>query len=135
MLQQAVANLLDNAIKFSPPGGSIRLEAVLADRHVRLSVSDRGPGIPEADRARAADRFFRGEQARNTPGSGLGLALVQAVASLHEGSLLLADAAPGLRATITLPAMPPGGGAGNMNIPSSVPHQVESAAMAHAAHR
>jgi len=135
MLQQAVANLLDNAIKFSPPGGSIRLEAVLADRHVRLSVSDRGPGIPEADRARAAERFFRGEQARHTPGSGLGLALVQAVASLHEGSLLLADAAPGLRATLTLPAMPPGGSAGNMNIPSSAPHQVESAAMAHAAHR
>jgi signal transduction histidine kinase len=135
MLQQAVANLLDNAIKFSPPGGAILLEAVLADRHVRLSVSDRGPGIPEADRARAAERFFRGEQARHTPGSGLGLALVQAVASLHEGSLLLADAAPGLRATLTLPAMPPGGSAGNMNIPSSAPHQVESAAMAHAAHR
>jgi signal transduction histidine kinase len=135
MLQQAVANLLDNAIKFSPPGGSIRLEAALADRQVRLSVSDRGPGIPEADRPRAAERFFRGEQARHTPGSGLGLALVQAVASLHEGSLLLADAAPGLRATITLPAMPHGGPAGNMNIPSSAPHQMESAAMAHAAHQ
>jgi signal transduction histidine kinase len=135
MLQQAVANLLDNAIKFSPPGGSIKLEAVLADRHVRLSVSDRGPGIPEADRPRATERFFRGEQARHTPGSGLGLALVQAVASLHEGSLLLTDASPGLRATITLPAMPHGGPSGNMNIPSSAPHQMESAVMAHAAHQ
>jgi signal transduction histidine kinase len=139
MLQQALANLLDNAIKFSSPGGSIRLEAALFDRHVRISVSDRGPGIPEADRNRATERFFRGEQARNTPGSGLGLALVQAVAALHEGSLLLSDAAPGLRATITLPAMPPGGqGAqhsAHMKIPSSAPHQVESAAMAHAAQR
>jgi signal transduction histidine kinase len=134
MLQQAVANLLDNAIKFSPPGGQIRLEAGLVDRHVRVSVADRGPGIPEADRTRATERFFRGEQARHTPGSGLGLALVQAVAALHEGSLLLSDATPGLRATITLPAMPQGAGA-HMNIPSSAPHQAESAAMAHAAHR
>jgi signal transduction histidine kinase len=131
MLQQALANLLDNAIKFSSPGGSIRLEAALFDRHVRISVTDRGPGIPEADRNRATERFFRGEQARNTPGSGLGLALVQAVAALHEGSLLLSDAAPGLRATITLPAMP----GPHMKIPSSAPHQMESAAMAHAAHR
>ena len=58
-------------------------------------MADQGPGIPEADRARAAERFFRGESARNTPGSGLGLALVQAVAQLHGGSLRLADAGPG----------------------------------------
>jgi signal transduction histidine kinase len=135
MLQQALANLLDNAIKFSAPGGRIRLEAALSDRHVRVSVTDSGPGIPQADIARATERFFRGEQARHTPGSGLGLALVQAVAALHEGSLLLSDAEPGLRATITLPAMPPGSGGGHMKIPSSAPHGVESGAMAHAAHR
>jgi signal transduction histidine kinase len=135
MLQQAVANLLDNAIKFSPPGGAIRLEAAVIDRHVRIAVADRGPGIPEADRARAIERFFRGEQARHTPGSGLGLALVQAVASLHEGSLVLADAGPGLRATITLPAMPQKGSGGHMNIPSSAPHPAESGTVAHAAHR
>ena len=58
---------------------------------VEIAVADQGPGIPEADRARAAERFFRGESARNTPGSGLGLALVQAVAQLHGGSLRLAD--------------------------------------------
>jgi signal transduction histidine kinase len=130
MLQQAVSNLLDNAIKFSPSGSDIRLEALQLDRTVRISVTDRGPGIPEADRARACERFFRGEQARSTPGFGLGLALVQAVASLHEGSLVLADAGPGLRATITLPAMAPGALSTNMNIPSSAPHRMESATMA-----
>jgi signal transduction histidine kinase len=132
MLQQAVANLLDNAIKFSPVGGVIRLDALRIDRHVRIVVTDQGPGIPEADRARATERFFRGEQARHTPGSGLGLALVQAVAALHEGSLLLSDARPGLRATLTLPAMPAGGIAAHMNIASSVPHRVESGTMADA---
>jgi signal transduction histidine kinase len=107
LLQQAVANLLDNAIKFSPPGGHIRLAATAEGRRLRIEVCDDGPGIPEADRARAADRFFRGEQARSTPGSGLGLALVQAVAMLHDGTLLLEDAAPdsaskGLRAVLLL---------------------------------
>jgi hypothetical protein len=67
-------------------------------------VADQGPGIPEGERERAAERFYRGETARNTPGSGLGLALVQAVAQLHGGSLRLADAAPGLIASLTLPA-------------------------------
>ncbi len=128
MLQQAVANLLDNAIKFSPAQGAIRLEAGVADRRARIVVRDEGPGIPEADRARATERFFRGEQARSTPGFGLGLALVQAVAALHEGSLLLEDARPGLCATILLPPIAPS--AGRMNIPSSVPHRGESETMA-----
>jgi signal transduction histidine kinase len=107
LVQQAVANLLDNAIKFSPQGTQIRLSAYVSDRKIRISVADQGPGIPEADRERAAERFFRGEQARSTPGSGLGLALVQAVATLHDGALLLEDARPGLRATLSLPAVPP----------------------------
>ena len=130
LLQQAVANLLDNAIKFSPEGGQITLSAAQSDRQVRLSVGDQGPGIPEADRPRATERFFRGETARSTPGSGLGLALVQAVALLHEGTLLLEDAHPGLRATIALPAMAPA--TPNMNIPSSTPHPGESAMLASA---
>jgi len=130
MLQQAISNLLDNAIKFSPRGGTIRLEAAPSDRHARISVADEGPGIPEPDRGRATERFFRGEQARNTPGYGLGLALVQAVAALHEGTLVLADAKPGLLATITLPAMKGGALGGHMNIPSSAPHWAESGTMA-----
>ena len=102
MVQQAVVNLLDNAIKFSVPGGTIRLSAGRDGPGVRIEVADRGPGIPAADRPRAANRFFRGESARNTPGSGLGLALVQAVAMLHGGALRLEDNAPGLRAVLTL---------------------------------
>jgi hypothetical protein len=106
MLQQALANLVDNAIKFSPDAGTVRVVAEELPDVVRLTVSDQGPGIPECDRARAPDRFFRGETARNTPGSGLGLALVQAVATLHNGSLELQDNGPGLRAVITLRRMP-----------------------------
>jgi signal transduction histidine kinase len=103
LIQQAVANLVDNAVKFSPPGGAVRLSATLTPTGVEIAVVDQGPGIPEADRARAAERFFRGESARNTPGSGLGLALVQAVAQLHGGGLRLADASPGLIAILSLP--------------------------------
>jgi len=102
LIQQAVANLLDNAIKFSPPGGTIQL--VAADGlALTIEVADHGPGIPEPDRRRATERFFRGESARHTPGSGLGLSLVQAVASLHGGELELLDNDPGLRCRLRLP--------------------------------
>jgi hypothetical protein len=105
MVQQAVANLLDNALKFTPEGGAIRLSAAAAPGGgVRIVVADQGPGIPEADRARATERFFRGESARHTPGSGLGLALVQAVATLHGGTLRLQDNHPGLCAELTIAA-------------------------------
>jgi hypothetical protein len=104
MLRQAVGNLTDNAVKFSPPGGEVRLSALASPAGVEVTVADQGPGIPVEDRSRAVERFFRGEAARSTPGSGLGLALVQAVAHLHGGTLHLADAAPGLRATLSLPA-------------------------------
>lgn len=101
LMQQAVANLLDNAIKFSPSGGSVTLRAEAVAGGARVSVADQGAGIPEADRQRATERFFRGESARNTPGSGLGLALVAAVAQLHGGGLTLEDNAPGLRAVLS----------------------------------
>ena len=103
MIQQAVANLLDNAIKFSPPKGVIRLSAQAAQGGIEIAVADDGPGIPPQDRERATQRFFRGETARSTPGSGLGLSLVQAVAMLHGGALRLEDNAPGLRAVLHLP--------------------------------
>jgi signal transduction histidine kinase len=102
MIQQAVANLLDNALKFSPPGGVIRVSAQMLSGVIRIEVADQGPGIPEPDRIRATERFFRGEQARSTPGSGLGLSLVQAVAHLHGGEIQLLDAEPDLRAVLTL---------------------------------
>ena len=110
LVQQAVANLLDNALKFSPEGGLITLEAAPEGAGVEIAVSDQGPGIPPADRAHASERFFRGEAARSTPGFGLGLALVQAVTQLHGGALRLMDAEPGLSARIFLqnPPGPPG---------------------------
>jgi signal transduction histidine kinase len=101
LVQQAVANLIDNAIKFSPRGGHIRIIGQ-TDQMVHVRVSDEGPGMPEADRARATERFFRGEVARHTPGSGLGLSLVQAVALLHGGEVCLVDTSPGLRAELIL---------------------------------
>jgi signal transduction histidine kinase len=119
LLLQAVANLLDNAVKFSPAGGRIHLSALASDDALRITVADEGPGLAAADRARAGERFFRADNARATPGYGLGLSLVRAVAGLHGGELSLADAhpgrtPPGLAATIILdpgpPASPPGGG-------------------------
>lgn len=111
LLLQAVANLLDNAIKFTPEGGTVCLAARAEAGGIAVEVTDDGPGVPVADREHAADRFFRGDRARATAGSGLGLSLVQAVAQLHGGALRLADAvpggaAPGLRATLAL-AVPP----------------------------
>ncbi len=105
MLQQAVANLLDNALKFSPPGSTVRLSAGIVGPQLEIRVADQGPGIPPEERAHATERFFRGESARNTPGSGLGLSLVQAVAALHGGVLRLEDNQPGLAVVIALPAL------------------------------
>ena len=132
LIQQAVANLLDNAIKFSPAGGSVLLRAVTRDRVVVLEVADRGIGMAMADRMRASERFFRAEAARNTPGSGLGLSLVRAVAHLHDGTLVLEDAQPGLRAVLTLgPQRHPGTVAptadAQMETASSAPHHAARA--------
>jgi hypothetical protein len=113
LLLQAVANLLDNAIKFTPPGGEVRLSAAVVETAtgtgIEVAVEDDGPGMAPADRERAGQRFFRADEARATPGSGLGLALVQAVAGLHGGELILEDASPdgapsGLRAVLRLPS-------------------------------
>ncbi len=102
MLQQAIANLVDNALKFSPDHGTVRLTAA-ASTSVLIAIEDNGIGIPLEDREKATDRFFRGESARSTPGSGLGLSLVLAVAQLHGGTFRLEDNRPGLRAILSLP--------------------------------
>ncbi|MXV44969.1 HAMP domain-containing protein [Saccharibacter sp. 17.LH.SD] len=109
MLQQALANLLDNAIKFAPPHSQITLSAQTipsTSTHpsgIEISVRDQGPGMDEKDMQRAHERFFRAETARSTPGSGLGLSLVQAIAGLHHGQFSLSNAEPGLKATLRLP--------------------------------
>jgi signal transduction histidine kinase len=118
LISQALANLVENAIKYGrPPAAAQPLgaDAVASPREiliearrdgdkVLLSVSDHGPGIPEADRGHAVERFVRLEASRTLPGSGLGLSLASAVATLHGGGLTLGDAHPGLRATLELPA-------------------------------
>ncbi|QQS10689.1 MAG: HAMP domain-containing histidine kinase [Rhodospirillales bacterium] len=101
LLAQALANLLDNALKHG--AGPIALSADADASTVTLSVSDRGAGIPPDERPRVVERFYRREAARATPGSGLGLSLVAAIARLHGGRLSLEDNAPGLRARLALP--------------------------------
>jgi signal transduction histidine kinase len=125
LISQALANLVENAIKYGQPapalqplsaeatnaeaaasnGKDILIEARRDGDQVLLSVTDRGPGIPEADRGHAVERFVRLEASRTQPGSGLGLSLASAVATLHGGALKLSDAQPGLRATLAIPAL------------------------------
>lgn len=103
LLAQAVGNLLDNAIKFADAGSTVTVAAYRAGAHLALAVRDRGPGIPDADKGKVVQRFYRGDRSRATPGVGLGLALVVAVAQLHRGRLELADNHPGLAATLFVP--------------------------------
>jgi signal transduction histidine kinase len=130
LVSQALANLIDNAIKYAAPNGKAdgktdvmangtetdavngsRGEIVVAagkeGERIALSVADHGPGIPEADRGRVVERFVRLEQSRSAPGSGLGLSLASAVARLHGGELKLEDNHPGLRSIIALPRAGP----------------------------
>ncbi|SEN25682.1 Signal transduction histidine kinase [Sphingomonas gellani] len=104
LLSQAVANLLDNAVKHGGSGGTVTLTLGHAEGGVAIRVADHGPGIAVADRAQALKRFGRLDSARTTPGAGLGMALVEAVARLHGGRFELADNEPGLAATLILPA-------------------------------
>ena len=117
LVSQALANLVDNAIKYADPNASkingaaaeILVKAGADGERITLSVADRGPGIPEADRGRVVERFVRLEQSRSEPGSGLGLSLASAVARLHGGELRLEDNRPGLRSIIALPRAGPAG--------------------------
>jgi signal transduction histidine kinase len=101
LLTQAFADLVENAIRHAGKGAIICLMAVSQAATVEAMVSDTGPGVPEADRERVLSRFVRLEASRSTPGTGLGLTLVKAIADLHNARLELSDNAPGLRVTIT----------------------------------
>ncbi len=103
LLGQALANLLENAIKYSAPGGRIALTLAASAKGVVLCVADNGPGIPQEQRERVLQRFVRLDDSRGTPGSGLGLSLVAAVAKLHDVKLELGDNRPGLKVTLTFP--------------------------------
>ncbi len=101
LIAQAVTNLLDNAIKYTPRPGQVQLALKGDDQNFQIIVSDNGPGIDVQDRERVLQRFVRLENERNSPGNGLGLNLVNAVARIHNAQLELSDAEPGLKATIT----------------------------------
>lgn len=103
LLSQAVANLLDNALKHGAVGGEITLRLSRIADGIAIAVEDRGPGIAPGDHEQALKRFGRLDSARSTPGAGLGLALIDAVSRLHGGRLELADNGPGLVARIVLP--------------------------------
>ncbi|MBO9669200.1 MAG: HAMP domain-containing histidine kinase [Sphingobium sp.] len=103
LLTQMVINLVENGMRHTPEGSTVQIDVVEDLAVIRLIVADNGPGIPAEDRAQVMRRFGRLERSRRGEGHGLGLPLVDAIARLHGGSLQLADAGPGLSATITLP--------------------------------
>jgi signal transduction histidine kinase len=101
LLVQLFANLIENAIRHCPPGTMIILRAASdPSGSITVIVSDTGPGIPASERENVFRRLYRLERARSTPGSGLGLSLVSAIAELHDATVELADNSPGLRVTI-----------------------------------
>jgi signal transduction histidine kinase len=104
LLAQALSNLIDNALKFAPDNGIIGVAVhKRPDGSVQISVADNGPGIQDEEKDKVFERFYRGDASRGTPGVGLGLSLVQAVAKLHGSALELSNLRPGLQVILTLP--------------------------------
>jgi PAS domain S-box-containing protein len=103
LIAQALGNLIDNALKYAPFQGTIRVAAMRhAEGAVAISVADNGPGIADSEKGKVTGRFYRGDSSRGTPGVGLGLSLVAAVAALHGGSVAFTDNHPGTVATLLL---------------------------------
>ncbi len=100
LLTQMIANVIENAMKHSPTGASIGLVTRESPSTIAVTVNDSGPGIPAEERARVFQRFYRLERSRTTPGNGLGLSLVEAIAALHQIGIELTDNGPGLRVTL-----------------------------------
>jgi signal transduction histidine kinase len=103
LLTQMLVNLVENALRHAGPNARITVKVARPGRAAVLSVADDGPGVPEAERERLFDRFYRLERSRSTPGSGLGLALVAAVAKLHGAEVTLAPGQPGLEVRVSFP--------------------------------
>ena len=106
LLAQAISNLVENAIRYGAGGGNIRIGVTPGEREIQVEVSDNGPGIPAERREEARRRFGRLDSSRSEEGAGLGLALAESIAHLHQGKLLLDDNAPGLRTVLRLPVVP-----------------------------
>lgn len=107
LLSQLVVNILDNAIKYTPAGGRISVRVYCLAGRVGLEVADEGAGIPESERDKVFQRFYRLESCRSSPGNGLGLSLVRAIAELHCAVVSLDDNAPGLIFRIKFPVCRP----------------------------
>lgn len=105
LLTQMIANLLENSIRHCPKGATITATLQNEGATNHLTIADNGPGIPQAERENVLRRLYRLEQSRTTPGSGLGLSLVKAIADLHGATLVLDDNHPGLRAAIDFAAI------------------------------
>jgi signal transduction histidine kinase len=103
-LQRVLFNLIQNAIRHTPPDGSVTVRAEPVDGAVEIEVADTGPGIPAADRRRVFEPFFRGDPARTDAGAGLGLAISRAIVEAHGGRIWLVDSAVGTRVRFRLPA-------------------------------
>lgn len=103
LLFQAVSNLIDNALKYTQPGGNVTVSVEAREREVMLSVSDSGVGIPASEHDRLTERFYRAEATRDLPGEGLGLSLVAAVAAQHRAQLRFLDNHPGTRVELIFP--------------------------------
>ena len=104
LLAQLLVNLVENGLRHTPAGSAIRVIASMTEAGPVLSVIDDGPGVAAAEHERLFDRFYRLERSRSTPGSGLGLSLVAAIAKLHGARVALHDAEPGLEARVTFPS-------------------------------
>lgn len=105
LLTQALANLVENALRHTPAGTHIHVRLGHPATEIILSVEDNGPGVAAADLPRLTDRFYRGERSRTTPGNGLGLSLANAVAELHGAYLRLEPLQPGLRVSLAFPVL------------------------------
>ncbi len=103
LLFQALANILDNAVKYTPIGGNIKLSLQRADKQIKISIADNGIGVENSEIPKLFRRFYRVEQSRNMPGNGLGLSLVAAVVAYHKGTIELQNNQPGLRVILVLP--------------------------------
>jgi len=104
LLFQAFANILDNALKFTPVHGKIEMISYLEDENYCITVSDTGLGISQENRKKVFDRFYREDESRTLPGNGLGLSLVKAIVEMHKGTIEMVDNIPcGLRIMISLP--------------------------------
>jgi signal transduction histidine kinase len=106
LLFDAISNLIDNALKHGSGGGEVSVIVRRDDDELVLEVRDLGPGIPLEEQEHVFRRFYRLEHSRNTPGNGLGLSLVAAVANLHGARISMADSAPGLRIALRFPPLP-----------------------------